>query len=179
MELMLEKDGSILNLENSEPEINNIHPTAKLFPGSHVVGQVTLGENSSVWYNAVLRGDIAPIIIGKNSNVQDNCVIHSSKDHTVELGDQVSVGHGAVLHGCKIEDNVIIGMNATVLNRAHVGKNSIVGAGALVTEDKEFPPNSLILGLPAKAVKSLDEDQVKSIKDNALRYVKLARESSF
>jgi carbonic anhydrase/acetyltransferase-like protein (isoleucine patch superfamily) len=169
---------SSLNNEAPKPENPNIHPTAKIFPGARIIGDVRLAENSSIWYNAVLRGDMGSIIIGKNSNVQDNCVIHSSKDHTVELGTHVSVGHAAVLHGCKIDDNVIIGMNATVLNRAHIGKNSIIGAGALVTEDKEFPPNSLIIGLPAKAIKTLDESQIKSIKDNALRYVNLARKSS-
>jgi len=167
-----------LHLNNSKTSQPSIDPSAMVFPGAHIVGQVQLGENSSVWYNAVLRGDIAPINIGKNSNVQDNCVIHSSQDYVVELGDHVSVGHGAVLHGCRIEDNVLVGMNATVLNRAHIGKNSIVGAGAVVTEGKKFPPNSLIMGLPAKVVRSLNEEHIASIKDNALRYVKLSQSYS-
>lgn len=155
----------------------HIHSTAKIFPGAHVLGSVKLGENVSVWYNAVLRGDRSPIIIGNNSNIQDNCVIHSSKGYVVELGKNVSVGHAAVLHGCKVEDNVLIGMNATILNGAKIGKNSIIGAGALISENKEFPENSLILGLPAKVVKPLNKEQITSIKENALRYVELAEDS--
>ncbi|MCK9151910.1 gamma carbonic anhydrase family protein [Methanobacterium alcaliphilum] len=154
-----------------------IHHTARIFPGAHIVGDVKLSENVSIWYNAVLRGDRDSIIVGKNSNVQDNCVIHSSQGYVVKLGKNVSVGHAAVLHGCEIEDNVLIGMNATILNGARIGKNSIVGAGALVSENKEFPNNSLILGLPAKLIRPLNEDQIKSIENNALRYVKLAENS--
>ena len=101
-------------------------------PGAQVLGDVELGENVSIWHGAVLRGDVASIKIGNNSNVQDNCVVHCSKDYPVVIKENVSVGHGAVIHGCTLEDNVLIGMNATVLNGAHIGKNSIVGAGAVV-----------------------------------------------
>ncbi|MDO9045036.1 MAG: gamma carbonic anhydrase family protein [Methanobacteriaceae archaeon] len=152
-----------------------IHPTAKIFPGSHIIGNVKIGQNSSVWYNAVIRGDIESIIIGNFSNVQDNCVVHSSREYPVELGDYVSIGHGAVVHGCKLGENVLVGMNATILNGAEIGENSIIGAGAVVTEGKKFPPESLIIGLPAKAVRTLSEEQIKSIKDNALRYVELSK----
>ncbi|MDP3035874.1 MAG: gamma carbonic anhydrase family protein, partial [Methanobacteriaceae archaeon] len=126
-------------------------------------------------YNAVIRGDIESIIIGNFSNVQDNCVVHSSREYPVELGDYVSIGHGAVVHGCKLGENVLVGMNATILNGAEIGENSIIGAGAVVTEGKKFPPESLIIGLPAKAVRTLSEEQIKSIKDNALRYVELSK----
>jgi len=153
-----------------------IHKTAKILPGSHVLRDVELCENSSVWFNAVLRGDRGRIKIGKNSNVQDNCVIHSSPGLTLDIKDNVSIGHGAVIHGCNIDENVIIGMNATVLNRAKIAKNSIVGAGSLVTEGKEFPEGSLIIGSPAKAVRKLSPEEIEEIKLNALFYVELAKE---
>ncbi|MDO8870097.1 MAG: gamma carbonic anhydrase family protein [Methanobacteriaceae archaeon] len=159
-------------------ESKKIHPTTKIFPGSHIIGNVKIGQDSSLWYNAVIRGDIESIIIGNFSNVQDNCVVHSSREYSVEVGDYVSIGHGAVVHGCKLGDNVLVGMNATILNGAEIGENSIIGAGAVVTEGKKFPPESLIIGLPAKAVRSLSQEQIKSIKDNALRYVELSKKHS-
>ena len=145
-------------------------------PGAQVLGDVELGEDVSVWHGAVIRGDTDSITIGDNSNVQDNCVVHCTKGFPVEIGKNVSIGHGAVVHGCKLEDNVLIGMNATVLNGAHIGKNSIVGAGAVVSEGKNFPEGSLILGVPAKVVKQLNESQVKLIQDNADNYVKLSKQ---
>ena len=145
-------------------------------PGAQVSGDVELGEDVSVWHGAVIRGDTDSITIDDNSNVQDNCVVHCTKGFPVEIGKNVSIGHGAVVHGCKLEDNVLIGMNATVLNGAHIGKNSIVGAGAVVSEGKDFPEGSLILGVPAKVVKQLNESQVKLIQDNADNYVKLSKQ---
>ena len=145
-------------------------------PGAQVIGDVELGDDVSIWHGAVLRGDTDSITIGDNSNVQDNCVVHCTKGFPVVVKKNVSVGHGAVIHGCTLEDNVLIGMNATVLNGAHIGKNSIVGAGAVVSEGKEFPEKSLILGVPAKVVKELSDDQVQSIQDNADNYVKLSKQ---
>ena len=145
-------------------------------PGAQVIGNVELGEDVSIWNGAVLRGDTDSITIGNNSNVQDNCVVHCTKGFPVEIGDNVSVGHGAVVHGCRLEDNVLIGMNATVLNGAHIGKNSIVGAGAVVSEGKEFPEGSLILGVPAKAVKKVTSEQIKMIQNNADNYVRLSKQ---
>ena len=145
-------------------------------PGAQVIGDVELGEDVSVWHGAVLRGDTDTITIDDNSNVQDNCVVHCTKGYPVEIGKNVSVGHGAVVHGCKLDDNVLIGMNATVLNGAHIRKNSIVGAGAVVSEGKEFPENSLILGIPAKAVKEVTPEQIEMIKNNAENYVKLSKQ---
>ena len=156
-----------------------IHRSVKIFEGAIVTKNVEIDEKSSVWFNAVLRGDIEPIKVGKSSNVQDNCVLHSSADHPLEVGDFVSVGHSAVLHGCKVEENSLIGMNATVLNGAVIKKNSIVGAGALVTEGREFPEGSLILGVPAKAVRKLSEEEIKGIKDNAVHYVEMAGSSFY
>ncbi|MEW6010518.1 MAG: gamma carbonic anhydrase family protein [Methanobacterium sp.] len=157
--------------------MKKIHSSVRLFPGAHVQGKVEIDENSSVWYNAVVRGDIEPIKIGKFSNIQDNCVVHSSADYPVKIGDYVSVGHAAVLHGCTIDKNVLIGMNATVLNGAHIGKDSVVGAGAVVTEGKKFPSRSLIIGMPARLIKELNEEEIRSIKENALRYSVLSHES--
>jgi carbonic anhydrase/acetyltransferase-like protein (isoleucine patch superfamily) len=153
-----------------------IHKTVKILPGVHIIRDVEIGENSSIWFNAVLRGDRGKIKIGKNSNVQDNCVIHASPGSTTILKDNVSIGHGAIVHGCQIDDNVIVGMNATILNRSKISKNSIVGAGALVSEDKEFPEGSLILGIPARTIRKLTPEEIKSIEDNALHYVELSKE---
>lgn len=152
-----------------------INESVRIFKGAIVDGNVNIDANSSVWFNAVIRGDIEPINIGKESNVQDNCVLHSSENYPLTIGSNVSVGHAAVLHGCNIEDNCLIGMNATVLNGAVIRKNSIVGAGAVVTEGHEFPENSLILGVPAKAVKTINGEQIKSITDNAINYVEMAK----
>ena len=143
---------------------------------SQVIGDVELGEDVSIWHGAVVRGDTDSITIGDNSNVQDNCVVHCTKGFPVEIGKNVSVGHGAVVHGCKLDDNVLIGMNATVLNGAHISKNSIVGAGAVVSEGKEFPEGSLILGIPAKAVKEVTPQQIEMIQNNADNYVKLSKQ---
>ena len=145
-------------------------------PGAQVFGDVELGENVSIWHGAIIRGDTDSITIGDNSNVQDNCVVHCTRGLPVEIGKNVSVGHGAVVHGCKLDDNVLIGMNATVLNGAHISKNSIVGAGAVVSEGKEFPEGSLILGVPAKAVKEVTPEQIALIQNNADNYVKLSKQ---
>ena len=145
-------------------------------PGAQEIGEVEMGSDVSIWHGAVVRGDTDSITIGNNSNVQDNCVVHCTKGFPVKIGDNVSVGHGAIVHGCVLEDNVLIGMNATVLNGAHIGKNSIVGAGAVVSEGKEFPEGSLILGVPAKKVKDLTPVQIDHIQENADNYVKLSKQ---
>ncbi len=147
---------------------------AKIYDGAKIIGDVTLGKNVSVWYNAVIRADHEPVDIDDNSNVQDNCVIHVTEGYPVKIGKNVSIGHGAIIHGCTIEDDVLIGMGAIILNGAKISKNCLVGAGALITENKEFPEGSLIIGSPAKAVKQLTEEQLNSIKENADEYIKLA-----
>ncbi|ADL57783.1 gamma carbonic anhydrase family protein [Methanothermobacter marburgensis] len=148
----------------------------RVFEGARIIGDVEIGDGSSVWYNAVLRGDIEPIRIGYRSNIQDNCVVHASRGYPVKVGDYVSVGHAAVLHGCTIQDNVLVGMNSTILNGALVAENSIVGAGAVVTSGKGFLPRSLIMGVPARAVRELNDDEIESIRENAERYFHLAQE---
>lgn len=156
--------------------MGKIHKSVRIFKGAYIIKDVEIDEGSSVWYNAVIRGDRSPIKIGKYSNIQDNCVIHSSARYSAKLGDYVSVGHAAVLHGCEIGDNTLIGINSTVLNGAKIGKNSIVGAGAVITEGKEFEEGILILGVPAKAVRKLNDDEIDNINENAIRYNKIAQE---
>lgn len=153
-----------------------LHKSVRTFEGSHIIGDVKIGENSSVWYNAVIRGDKGPIIIGKSTNIQDNCVIHCSDTLTTTLKDFVSVGHGAIIHGCEIGENVIIGMNATILNDSKIGNDSIIGAGSVVTEGKEFPDKSLILGVPGRVLRQLTSDEINKIKLNALNYVELMKD---
>ena len=156
--------------------MENTEDSIVICPGAQVTGDVELGENVSIWHGAVIRADTDSIRIGNNSNVQDNCVIHCTAGFPVEIGDNVSIGHGAVVHGCRLDDNVLIGMNATVLNGARISKNSIVGAGAVVSEGKEFPQGSLILGVPAKAVKQITPEQIEMIQNNADNYVKLSKQ---
>jgi carbonic anhydrase/acetyltransferase-like protein (isoleucine patch superfamily) len=148
-----------------------IHKSVKIFAGAKVVGDVEIAQDSSVWFNAVVRGDIGSITIGRCSNIQDNCVVHSP----AVIGNYVSVGHAAVVHACHVEDNCLIGMNCTILDGAKIRKNSIVGAGAVVTEGKEFPEASLILGIPGRAVRELQEEDIEKIKNNALRYIELVK----
>jgi carbonic anhydrase/acetyltransferase-like protein (isoleucine patch superfamily) len=148
-----------------------IHQSVKIFPGARVVGDVKIGEKSSVWYNAVVRGDIGSVTIGKYSNIQDSCVVHSP---TV-IGDYVTMGHAAVVHACKILNNCLIGMNSTVLDEAKINKNSIVAAGAVVTQEKEFPNGSLIMGIPAKVVRELSKDEIVNLKDHSKMYAEMAQ----
>ncbi|MEA4957013.1 Protein YrdA [bioreactor metagenome] len=162
----------INGLNDLKPQI---HESVKLFEGSHIIGDVKIDENSSVWYNAVIRGDKGPIVIGKCSNIQDNCVIHCSDTLTTTLKDFVSIGHGAIIHGCEIGENVIVGMNATILNDSKIGNDSIVGAGSVVTEGKEFPNQSLIMGVPGRLIRQLNSEEIKKIKSNALDYVDLIK----
>jgi len=136
-----------------------------------VVGDVTLGPKSSVFYGAVLRGDIARIVVGEGSNIQDNCVVHLADDLDAIIGDWVTVGHSAIIHACTIEDECLIGMGATVLDGARVGARSIVGAGAVVTPRTVIPPGSMVLGTPAKVVRALSEAEQKDIKAWAEKYV--------
>ena len=136
-----------------------------------VVGRVTLQTGSSVWPGAVLRGDNEPIVVGSRSNVQDGAIVHTDPDNPVTIGTDVSIGHGAVLHGCRVGDRCLIGIRAIILNGSVISNESIVGAGALVTERKAFPPRSLILGSPARVVRSLTDDEVAAIKRNAQEYV--------
>ena len=139
--------------------------------GAKVVGDVEIGKNSSVWFNAVIRADSDNVKIGENSNVQDNAVVHTSKDFGVRIGDNVTIGHGAIVHGCTVEDNVLIGMGAIVLDGAVIEKNCIIGAGSLVTQTKVIPAGSLAFGNPIRVLRQLSDDEILSITDNAISYV--------
>ena len=138
---------------------------------AQVIGKVVLGENASVWFGAVLRGDNETLAIGRNSNVQDMSVLHSDHGSPLTIGENVTVGHQVMLHGCTVGDNTLIGIQSVVLNNARIGRNSIVGAGSIVTEGKEFPDNSLIIGAPAKVVRTLDDAAVAKLRQSADNYV--------
>lgn len=140
-------------------------------PDASVIGNVRLGSQSSVWFGAVLRGDNEQITIGARSNVQEHSVLHTDLGYPLTVGEGCTIGHRAILHDCTIGDNSLVGMGAIVLNGARIGKNCLVGAGALVTEGKDFPDNSLIIGSPAKAVRTLDEAAVKRLAKSAEDYV--------
>ena len=157
--------------------MNKIHESVYLAKGSAVIGDVTIGEDSAVWYNAVVRGDETPIRIGKRTNIQDNAVLHGDENHPLTIGDGVTVGHGAILHSCTVGDNVLIGMGAIVLNDAVIGDNSIIGAGALVTQRMQIPAGSIAFGNPAKVAKQASEEAIAGNRENAEIYVRLAREA--
>ena len=151
---------------------------APVVPGSawiadsaQVIGNVVLGDNATIWFGVVARGDTETIRIGANSNVQDLSVLHADHGMPVTLGDHVTVGHQVMLHGCTVGDNSLIGIQAVVMNGAKIGKNSIVGAGSVVTEGKEFPDNSLIIGSPAKVVRVLDDAAAAKLRQSAEHYV--------
>ena len=144
--------------------------------GAVVLGDVQLGENVGIWYNATVRGDREPIRIGRGSNIQDNCVVHVDAGYPVSVGENVTVGHGAILHGCTVEDNSLIGMGAILLNGCHIGKNCIVAAGALVTQGTVVPDGSLVLGNPAKVKRAVTEEEIAANKNNAALYVEEALE---
>ena len=140
-------------------------------PNAVIIGDVSLKKNASVWFGAILRGDNDPIVLGENSNIQDNSVCHTDDGMPLIIGDNVTVGHKVILHSCTVGDNSLIGMGSTVLNKAKIGNNCLVGANALVTEGKEFPDNSLIVGSPAKVKRELTDMEKKIIELSALHYV--------
>lgn len=151
------------------------HPSAWVAPSADVIGDVVLGEDVSVWFGAVIRGDNTTIPIGARSNVQEGAMLHSDPGSPLTVGEDCTIGHHAILHGCTIGDRVLIGMGATVLNNAVIPDDCLVGAGALVTEGKTFPPRSLIVGSPAKAVRELSDAAVAGLRMSAAHYVENGR----
>lgn len=151
-----------------------VDPTVFIAPHAVIIGDVTLAAGCSVWFHATLRGDVEPIQIGANSNLQEGVVVHVDPGFAVTIGMGVTVGHRAIVHGATIQEHVIIGMGSTVLNGAVIGSDSIVGANALVTEGKVFPPGSLILGSPAKVVRALTPAEIERIRQSAATYVQRA-----
>ena len=160
---------AIYQLGADAPQID---PTAWVADTASLIGKVTLGANATVWYGVTLRGDNERISIGDDSNVQENTVMHTDMGYPLDIGKGVSIGHMAMLHGCTIGDGSLIGIQAVIMNGAKIGKGCLVGAGALVTEGKEFPDHTLILGSPAKAVRTLAETDIARLRDIADGYVK-------
>ncbi len=161
----------IAGVGGAEPKVD---PQAFTAPTSVVVGDVTVAAGAGVWYHAVLRADCGPIVLGADSNIQDNCTVHVDPGFPVTVGERVSVGHNAVLHGCTVEDEVLIGMGATVLNGAHIGAGSLIAAQALVPQGMRVPPGSLVAGVPAKVKRGLTEEEREHIRENAAMYLELA-----
>jgi carbonic anhydrase/acetyltransferase-like protein (isoleucine patch superfamily) len=163
-------------LESYRGIFPDIHASAYIAASADVIGRVSLGEESSVWYHATLRGDINSITIGPRSNIQDNAVIHLADDYGCQVGELVTVGHSAILHACTVEDETLIGMGAIILDGAVIGARSIIGAGALVTGGTIIPPGSLVVGSPAKVVRTLSLDEQRNVKTWAEKYVRISRE---
>jgi carbonic anhydrase/acetyltransferase-like protein (isoleucine patch superfamily) len=157
--------------------MQNIDSSVFIAPGAQVVGSVQIGKDSAIWYNAVVRGDSSTIVIGNRTNIQDLACLHVDKHYKLEIGNDVTVGHSAIVHGCAVGNNVIIGMGAIVMNGARVEDNCIIGAGALVTENTVIPAGSMAFGSPAKVIRKLTEAEIEGIKENAALYVKHAIDS--
>jgi len=168
--LYKERENMIVGFDGRLPAAAN---TCYLAETATIIGDVHLDEHVSIWFGAVIRGDIASIKVGANSNIQDNATLHGDERWSVSIGENVTVGHNAVIHGAVVEDNVIIGMHATVLNGAHIGENCIIGAGALVTEGTIIPEGSIALGVPAKVVGHVTSAQIERIRRSAEHYIQI------
>ena len=154
-----------------EKNIPEVHPDAWVAPNATLIGKVKLEKNSSILFNAVLRGDIELISIGENSNIQDGSVLHTDPGYKLKVGKGVTVGHMVMLHGCQISDDTLIGIGSIILNNAKIGKNCIIGANSLITENKIIPDNSLVVGSPGRVLRKVTEDEIKAIHENAKHYV--------
>jgi carbonic anhydrase/acetyltransferase-like protein (isoleucine patch superfamily) len=163
------ESGEIHQFQGKAPEI---HPSCFLAAGSHVIGDVVLEENVSVWFNVVIRGDVERIRIGKNSNIQDNVVIHVTHfKNPTQVGENVTVGHGAILHGCTVKEGALIGMNAVVLDRAVIGEGALVAAGAVVTPHTHVPAGMLAAGIPAKVIRALNDSEAEMVREGSGNYM--------
>ena len=163
---------ALYQLDDFQPAVA---ATAWVADSAQVIGNVTLGDHTSVWFGVVIRGDTSTISVGKGSNVQDNSVLHADHGMPLVIGEGVTVGHQVMLHGCTVGNNCLIGIGAIVLNGAKIGNNCLVGAGALVTEGKEFSDGSMIIGSPAKAIRMLSPEQIQGLKMSAESYIANAR----
>ena len=162
-------------IESYESYTPEIPPSVFVAASADVIGRVTLHEESSIWYNTTLRGDINEIVIGPRSNIQDNAVVHLADDYGCYVGELCTVGHSAIIHACTLKDEVLVGMGAIVLDGAVIGERSIIGAGAVVTGGTAIPPGSLVLGTPAKVVRTLSLDEQSNVKHWAEKYVGQAK----
>lgn len=151
----------------------NIHEETFIAKTADVVGDVKIGEGSSIWYGAVARGDMSYITIGKHTNIQDNATLHVDTNEPLEIGDYTTVGHNATVHGCTVGNNCLIGMGSIILNGAVIGDNCIIAAGTLITERAVIPANSLVMGVPGKVKREISEEEIDTVKYNAIRYEKL------
>tara|TARA_B100000700_G_scaffold320576_1_gene418121 strand:+ start:601 stop:1107 length:507 start_codon:yes stop_codon:yes gene_type:complete len=158
----------IYDLEKNVPKVDN---DAWVAPNATIIGKVKLEKNSSIWFNAVLRGDIELITIGENSNIQDGSVLHTDPGYPLTVGKGVTVGHMVMLHGCQISDDTLIGIGSIILNNAKIGKNCIVGANTLITENKIIPDNSLVVGSPGRVLRKVTNEEIKAIQENGRHYV--------
>ena len=158
-----------------EKNIPEVHPEAWVASNAAIIGKVKLEKNSSIWFNAVLRGDIELITIGENSNIQDGSVLHTDPGYPLTVGKGVTVGHMVMLHGCQISDDTLIGIGSIILNNAKIGKNCIVGANTLITENKVIPDNSLVVGSPGRVLRKVTDEEIKSILENGKHYVDFSK----
>lgn len=164
----------IINFKGKEPHISE---SCFIAENAQVIGDLTLGEDSSIWFGAVVRADVNKIFIGKGTNIQDNSTIHVYRSGPVaEIGNNVTIGHNVTLHGCKIHDNCLIGMGSIILDGAEIGENTIIGAGSLVTQNKKIPSGVLCMGSPAKVIRNLTKSEIEANMDNAIHYVHLSKE---
>ncbi|WP_420962295.1 gamma carbonic anhydrase family protein [Brucella sp. IR073] len=164
----------IYALDGHQPEFQD-RATNWIAPGATLIGKVRIGQGAGVWFGAVLRGDNEFITIGRDTNIQEHVVMHTDMGYPLTIGEGCTIGHRAMLHGCTIGENSLVGIGAIILNAAKIGRNSLVGAGALVTEGKEFPDNSLIIGQPARVARTLDEKAIEQLKLSARHYVENGR----
>ena len=154
-----------------EKNVPKVHPEAWVAANATLIGKIKLEKNSSIWFNAVLRGDIELITIGENSNIQDGSVLHTDPGFKLKVGKGVTVGHMVMLHGCQIGDDTLIGIGSIILNNAKIGKNCIIGANSLITENKIIPDNSLVVGSPGRVLRKVTEEEINAIHENAKHYV--------
>ena len=166
------------NIRNYLEHAPSIAPSVYLAETAVVIGRATLGDETNVWDGVVIRGDVNPVVIGKGVSIQDNTVVHQGyfEGEDTIIGDYTVIGHGCIIHGCKIEKNCLIGMGAIIMNKVVIREGSIVAAGSLIPEGKEYPPNSLIMGSPAKAVRTLEEKDIESIRYGVDRYIQLGKD---
>ncbi|MGL6016701.1 MAG: gamma carbonic anhydrase family protein [Selenomonadaceae bacterium] len=165
--------GVIMPYKSVMPKID---PSVFVAPTATVIGNVTIGEGANIWFNTVLRGDIQSITVGKYTNIQDNSTVHVMGDQPTVIGDYVTIGHNAVIHGNKIGDNCLIGMGAVLLGYCEIGENTIIGAGAVITQHKKIPPNSLVVGSPGRIIRPLLDDEIEALHQSAIRYNLLAQQ---
>lgn len=162
----------IMEFEGVNPIINN---NTYISESVDIIGNVDIEENVNIWFGTRLRGDMNKIVVGENTNIQENSVVHVDTNSPCLIGKNVTIGHGAIIHGCNIADNVLVGMGSIILNDAKIGKNTIIGAGSLVTQGKSFPEGVLILGNPAKVIRELTKEEIESIQRSANNYVALSK----